>query len=135
MITFGSFEQNCQAQPQPQLQPSWAEIALFSQLWGTTHPPDPPPTHPTPGIVVLKLHPTETNKTCSFEHCFFIICSQFVMTCSQLPPSPTRNWSNLFDLTTTSQPLLNYITSTSQLLHNYFTTTTQILHNYFTITS
>ena len=58
-----------------------------------------------------------------------------LMTCSQLPPSLTRNWSNLFDLTTTSQPLLNYITSTSQLLHNYFTTTTQILHNYFTITS
>ena len=33
----------CQAQPQPQLQLSWAEIALISAKFVTTHPP---PTHP-----------------------------------------------------------------------------------------
>ena len=43
---------HCQAQPQPQLQLDWAEIALLSLLWGTTiHLPYT--IHPT-GIVVFQ---------------------------------------------------------------------------------
>ena len=30
---------NCQAQSKPQLQLSWTEMVLISQLTGTTHPP------------------------------------------------------------------------------------------------
>ena len=35
----------CQAQPQPQLQLSWAEFALFP-VWSCRHPPTHPPIHP-----------------------------------------------------------------------------------------
>ena len=45
-INFSQLVQDfCQAQPEPQLQLSWAEIALFSNK-RTTHPPGHPPTHP-----------------------------------------------------------------------------------------
>ena len=52
----------CQAQPKPKLSPiqlSWAEIALFSQLWGTAihHTPYTTPytIHLAPGIVVSAI--------------------------------------------------------------------------------
>ena len=38
--------QFCQAQPQPQLQLSWAELALTSNSTPTTHPATQPPDHP-----------------------------------------------------------------------------------------
>ena len=65
---------SAQAQAQAQL---GAEIALFSQLWGTTIHPTPYTIHPTPGIVDLPVSSLSitTVGTCSWLiNNFFTTC-------------------------------------------------------------
>ena len=92
----------CQAQPQPQLQLSWAEIALFSTNRATLlHPPTHPPTriierwtnayhtwaiYQSIYISSLKLLHLDYFTNCSrLVQILFITCSHNLLrTCSQL---------------------------------------------------
>ena len=119
----------CQAQPKPKPNPQLgAEIALFSQLWGTTlrhhtpydtiHPTTPYTLrHHTPGIVVLPV----------FVHAvFFITCSvlvqYFFSTCSQLVHT-------LF--LTCSWLVHDLFTNCSLLVHHLFITCSWLIHDLF----
>ena len=67
---------SAQAQAQAQL---GAEIALFSQLWGTTSPP---------GIVVLRVFVHDLSMTClQLVHYSFTTLAEARLSLAQLSPS------------------------------------------------
>ena len=135
LLVYYLFMICCQAQPQPQLQLSWAEIALLSQLWGTTHPP----AHPTPGIVVFKLQQKQIVsrefKICSSQlvHELFKLVENFFMTCSQRFQNilTTCSFENYFFMTC-SQSVYDLFTTCTKLPYDLFTICSWIFHVLFT---